>query len=547
MKLNYTLLILLLTITLGYSQQTVGVFVNDSTSFNGYTLIAPFNSNQTYLIDNCGFIVNEWNASSYWTGASVYLLEDGSLMRTCKVAGAFITGGSGGRLERYDWNDNLIWSYDVADSTQQQHHDIEVLSNGNILVLSFDFRTNAEALAAGRDPNLLNTELWSEKVVELRPIGADSAEIVWEWYLWDHLVQEFDMNANNFGVVEQSPELIHFNHPGIGGTSKDWIHANSIDYNPDLDQVMLSARNYNELWVIDHSTTTAEAASHTGGNSGKGGDILYRWGNPKAYNIVAQEQMFYGQHDAHWIPSGLKDAGKIMVYNNGLNYPNQVSRVQIIDPPVDQNGNYAYQANSFYLPDAPFWSYETPIYSDFISGAQRLENGNTLICDGAAGGIIEIDSLNKVTWRYMSPAGLNGNIASQGNNPSNNSVFRAYKYSPFYGAFTGRNLTPTVPIELNPLPSDCVVHFPTNTNESWQTLDIKVVQNPIQDVLKIENLTHQMIQIKVVDVLGRVVLEDNSNQSILEYNASNWAKGTYFMVAISENNKALYRQQIIKL
>ena len=63
----------------------------------------------------------------------------------------------------------------------------------------------------------------------------------------------------------------------------DWMHANAVDYNEDLDQIMISAREFNEVWIIDHSTSTAEAASHSGGMYGKGGDLLYRWGNPEAY------------------------------------------------------------------------------------------------------------------------------------------------------------------------------------------------------------------------------------------------------------------------
>ena len=58
------------------------------------------------------------------------------------------------------------------------------------------------------------------------------------------------------------------------------MHCNGLDYNSALDQIALSCRGMNEVYIIDHSTTTEEAVGHTGGNAGKGGDILYRWGNP---------------------------------------------------------------------------------------------------------------------------------------------------------------------------------------------------------------------------------------------------------------------------
>lgn len=64
---------------------------------------------------------------------------------------------------------------------------------------------------------------------------------------------------------------------------------NGIDYNPVLDQIALSTHNLNEWYIIDHSTTTAEAATSSGGNSGKGGDLLYRWGNPAAYQATKEK------------------------------------------------------------------------------------------------------------------------------------------------------------------------------------------------------------------------------------------------------------------
>ena len=61
----------------------------------------------------------------------------------------------------------------------------------------------------------------------------------------------------------------------------DWLHTNGIDYNAEYDLIVLSVPRMNELWVIDHSTTTEEALGSTGGRWGKGGDLLWRWGNPR--------------------------------------------------------------------------------------------------------------------------------------------------------------------------------------------------------------------------------------------------------------------------
>src|SRR5678815_4211721 len=143
-----------------------------------------------------------------------------------------------------------------------------------------------------------------------------------------------------------------------------------------------------EMYVIDHSTTTAEAAGHTGGNSGRGGDLLYRWGNPVAYGAGTEaDQQLFGQHDAQWIPAGSPGAGNILIFNNGLDRPaGQFSTIEEITPPVDAQGNYALTPGSAYGPALPSWNYTaaipTSFSSDHISGTQRLPNGNTLICDG---------------------------------------------------------------------------------------------------------------------------------------------------------------------
>ena len=90
----------------------------------------------------------------------------------------------------------------------------------------------------------------------------------------------------------------------------DWLHINSVAYNPDLDQIMLSVFEFSEIWIIDHGTTTAEAAGHEGGKYGKGGDLLYRWGNPRAYRAgTVKDQKLFGQHNAHWIPRGFPARG----------------------------------------------------------------------------------------------------------------------------------------------------------------------------------------------------------------------------------------------
>ena len=171
----------------------------------------------------------------------------------------------------------------------------------------------------------------------------------------------------------------------------------------------MSVHNFSEFWIIDHSTATAEAATHKGGRSGKGGDILYRWGNPRAYGMgTKSHQRLFAQHNAHWIAKGLHGAGHILVFNNGGGRTDGTySSVDEIVLPVDAKGNYLVKAGTIYGPDKATWSYSAPkkadFYSSFISGTQRLANGNTLICSGANGTIFEVTPEKEIVWKYINP------------------------------------------------------------------------------------------------------------------------------------------------
>ncbi|WP_375239437.1 aryl-sulfate sulfotransferase, partial [Aurantibacter sp.] len=321
MKYNYLFIFyFLFTIHFINAQNTVGIINNTDAAYHGYTLFAPNNSTHTYLINNCGELVNKWTSTGT-PAASVYLLENGNLLRTGKVANTEITfGGVGGKLELFDWDNNLLWSYNYSSNLISQHHDVYPLPNGNILMLAVTTMTAAEAITEGRDPSLLtDSKLFNEQILELEPVGANGANIVWEWNIKDHLIQDFDVTKNNFGVVTDHPELLNVNFLNGDSPVANWLHINSIQYNSSLDQIILSSRKMSEIYIIDHSTTIAESGSHSGGTYGKGGDFLFRWGNTIAYNKgTALDQKLFGQHFPHWIDDSFIDGGKIIVFNNGL-------------------------------------------------------------------------------------------------------------------------------------------------------------------------------------------------------------------------------------
>lgn len=438
--------------------QTVGLFLNTPKACPGFTLFAPKHNTVTYLINNDGQVVHSWDKSKYEPGQTVHLLPNGHMVRSCmlRVQGG-TGGGEGGRIEEYDWEGNLVWEFDHATREYQLHHDIKPLPNGNFLALMVERKTREQALAAGfRESVMRDNELVTDAVVEIQPIRPKGGKIVWEWHVWDHLVQDTDRGKPDYGDPAQHPERIDVNCNGRP-TAAFWNHMNSLDYNAKLDQIVLSVRGCNEVWIIDHSTTTQEAAGHSGGRSGKGGDLLYRWGNPAAYQRgTTGDKQLVQQHDALWIPDGYPGAGQMTIFNNG--YDRGWSSVEEIVLPMDANGRYILESGKSYGPDKPVWHYEAKNRTDFfsaeISGAHRLPNGNTLVCAGIVGNLFEVTPAGEMVWQYVNPM-VRGGILAQGELPGKdvrghlwNAVFKVHRYEPGYPGLKGRDLTPKGVIEL---------------------------------------------------------------------------------------------------
>lgn len=369
-------------------------------AFEGYTLYSPLELRRTVLIDLDGNVVHEWKTDTR-PGLMQYLLEDGSLLRAGNLErqGTFARGqGAGGRVEQLDWEGNVQWRFDYATDDVMQHHDIEPLPNGNVLVLAWERKTKNEAIAAGRDPKLLpDKALWPDTVVEYSPTEG---RIVWEWRVWDHLVQDIDPSKPGYGVIADHPEKIDVNWvlPGNDG-DEDWNHANAVTYNAETDEIMISSRTFSELWVIDHDTTTEDAA-------GAAGDLQFRVGNPAAYDRggPADQQLFV-QHDPRWIPEGAPGAGDILVFSNGLPKVRQYSSADQIHP-ITVDGEYVIGDDGRFAAtiEQVFPRHEKDRkFAAIISGAQRLPNGNTLLDYGSLGRFVEADSTGKVVWDYENP------------------------------------------------------------------------------------------------------------------------------------------------
>lgn len=366
--------------------------------FDGLTLYGTIGGRSTYLIDNSGQRLNTWNPS-YYCAYMTYLLSDSTIWRGDVYSGATMRGAAyGGLIQQYDWNGNIIKSFIWSSANYQQHHDICPMPNGHILLISWDRKTQAEAQAMGRQN--ITGEMWPDAVIEYDP---ETDSVVWEWHFWDHLIQDVDSTKPNYGVVSEHPELLDIN---LGSVQMgDWMHCNTIDYNPERDEIILTSHNLNEIYVIDHSTTTEEAKGHTGGRHGKGGDIIYRWGNPQNYDRgTANDRVFYIAHGANWIRPGMPGAGNIIVLNNGdrPGTTNDYSVIIEITPPLDSNDHYYISSDSAFGPRIPTWSYSNPgsFYAQHLGGAYRLPNGNTFAILGTVGRFVEVDSTGEVVWTY---------------------------------------------------------------------------------------------------------------------------------------------------
>ncbi|MCP4459620.1 MAG: T9SS type A sorting domain-containing protein [Cytophagales bacterium] len=455
----------------------------------------------------------------------------------------FSVGGSGGGIEMIDWDGNVIWEYTISSSTECQHHDIEYLPNGNILAVVWDSKTSDEATQAGRTTS--GTTLWSEKIIEIQPdLDSGGGTIVWEWKVWDHLVQDYDDTKDSYGTVSSSPELLNINYTSGSATTEDWLHVNSVDYNEEFDQIVLSSHSFSEIWIIDHSTSTAEAASHSGGTYNNGGDLLYRWGNPQTYDQGTDSyQLLFEQHDAIWIEDAYTDGGMIMMFNNNAGSPSKYSEVNIIDPPVDADGNYSY-SGSAYLPSSFHWTYQSASPTDFyatnISGAQRLPNGNTLICYGPVGTFFEVDYEGNTLWEYVNPVSQSG-VLTQGDEATKNSVFRSYRYPTDYAGFDGQTLSSQGYIESG---STFSCTYTTGVSDNEFDTATSVFPNPAQNSFSISSASG-LGSVTLYNMMGESVTEQTITTSSATIDTVQLPDGVYLVKILSDNGKMSVKKLLL--
>src|SRR6266542_3944233 len=248
---------------------------------DGYVMFAVPNSASVYLINRKGEVVHEWKGNYGVLGA--YLQDDGSLVQNAADPDfpVFAGGGECGRLQKITWDSKILWDFEYANEQYHTHHDFTVMPNGHILAIAWEAKTANEVLAAGRKPKLIpKAGLWPDKIVEIEPLDERHGKIVWEWHMWDHLIQDYDAKKASYGNPADHPELLDINAgdtlpPPISKDSMDILkkqgrawrnqtpenrgsdvyHVNAIKYNAELDQIDFSSPHLSEIFIIDHSTT----------------------------------------------------------------------------------------------------------------------------------------------------------------------------------------------------------------------------------------------------------------------------------------------------
>jgi hypothetical protein len=514
------------------AQNTLGLIDFIEGNQQGYVLFSPMSDSTTYLIDKCGEKVHEWHTHNR-PGLGAQLGVDGFLYRSCNIGNTvFQRGGRSGRIEKLDWESNLVWSYDILDTLQCSHHDFHLMPNGNILLIVWDRILKTEAESWGKNPQDMGTnDLWGERIIEIEPVGSNQANIVWEWSVWDHLIQDFDSTKPNFGSISANPHRVNINFFPGGNLSNDWLHFNSITYNEQLNQILISVHTLSELWIIDHSTTTEEAATSAGGLSGKGGDLLFRWGNPEAYGLgTANNQRLYSQHHASWIPLGMPHENQIIVFNNGLNSPQgNFSSVLIFEPP--RNGNlYDFLPGGTFGPENTTWSYEpntSLFYGGNLGGVFPLSNGNYFATIGPSSNFFEITGTGEVVWRYKSPISGNG-VLSQGSNLITAPVFRAEFIPMNFAGIAGQNLQAYGAVELNAQSPSICEELGITVSERQCSFSFELFPNPTHDYIEVRS-ENRGIGLEVSNILGEHMLCLIMDDSSMRINISSFAPGIYFI------------------
>jgi len=371
-------------------------------AYSGYTLFSADNFG-SFLIDMRGNVVRHWKNVGT-VDHPVKMLPGGHVMGATGNPGRLIGDEDSNDLAIADWDDNIIWSYPKAG----MHHDFE--REGNPVGY---YVPGMEPEVDGGRTLILSNKIVRKRKITDKPVLDDIIYIidkegntVWEWLASDHIDEMgFSLEARN--TMYHYPNYVMSRTPGkVGG---DWIHINTASWlgpNKWYDEgderfhpenIIYNGRQTNTTGIIDHKT----------------GKIVWHLGPDfESTEELRDIGAIVGPHHAHIIPKGLPGEGNILIFDNGgfggFGAPNptspfgmnnarkEYSRVIELDP-VTMKIIWEYDANKAGSRDL------SKFFSDYVSSAQRLPNGNTLITEGAFGRLFEVTPEYETVWEYISP------------------------------------------------------------------------------------------------------------------------------------------------
>jgi hypothetical protein len=383
--------------------------------WNGYTLfqaeLHQKNSTGAVLIDMNGNVVNRWKGLD---GMPNKMLPGGHIMGSTGVRNFKYGYQDMVDLVEADWEGNIVWKFDkyelVKDPRQpprwmaRQHHDYQREGNPvGYYVPGMEPRTGGGKTLILCHKNLTNPKISDKPLVDDTIIEVDrQGKIKWEWTCSEHF-EEMGFSVRSKKTLTRNPGM-----KPAGGGMGDWMHMNSMstlgpnrfydsgDKRFHPDNIIWDGRQTNITAIIDKKT----------------GKIVWQLGPYfTASQALRKIGQIIGQHHAHIIPQGLPGEGNILVFDNGgsagYGAPNpgapsgidnakrDFSRVLEFDP-ITLEIKWQYPA-----PGPGFG--ENRFYSSFVSSAQRLPNGNTLITEGNGGRIFEVTAGHETVWEYLSP------------------------------------------------------------------------------------------------------------------------------------------------
>ncbi|MGD9033158.1 MAG: aryl-sulfate sulfotransferase [Desulfobacteraceae bacterium] len=372
-------------------------------AFSGYTLITTMprrsapepnqSPGEVILMDMKGETVHTWKTPyPPWYSR---LMPDGHLVSVQRCSKAhpnrpgydkYHMGGATGMMTEFDWESNIVFEH----FDPYMHHDFRKLPNGHYIYVGWEVVP----------PELAKKVRGGQKGTEhkdgtmfgdyFREIDSEG-RTVWEW----HGIEHFDPDIDIIGAI----------HP-----REEWTHINDVDVMPD-GNIMSSSRHTDGAFIIDRQS----------------GDITWRWGNVAyldqetgqvEHHDIRDPKNMGGPHDAHHIAEGLPGAGNMLVYDNAMyNFYSRALEVDI------KTGEIVWQSE----PEFGIEGYVSGRvhFSPFVSGVDRLPNGNSVVCSGGNGIVFELTKENELVWHWVRPIPDPEGAVRWG-------IFRAHRYAPDY-------------------------------------------------------------------------------------------------------------------